>query len=204
MSEDKASMKGPMAQGEFLGTPTFQWELLRANATQDADNALALNTGDFDWSDIIVSISHANSTDGLIDTKSKFGKLANGVQIAFFSNATDSANDTFGFDLIAYREGKYGPGLPVFRCAAQAALLGTMDCKIHPTLGTAQSAGLWCDTISGTDCWPTGVTVNDSGNDRICTLSFDLLGCRYVRLYLHSGDGDDATAGTIGAVITAW
>ena len=212
MSEDKASMKGPMAQGEFLGTPTFQWQLLRACADEDGAAALVLNlTGTeaaVDWSEVIKSVSHANGTDGIIDVKSKFGKIANGAQIAFFSGeGTETIeNDHFGFDLLAYREGPYGPGLPVYRCAATAAILGDYQCEVHPTLGTAIANGRWVDTITGTDCWPTGVTVNDSGNDRICTLSFDLLGCRYLYLHVHSATGaaGGGEAGDIGAVITAW
>jgi len=193
----------PLKAGRPLATPSFGWQLLRANATEDQAAAHDLTADNLDWSDIIINVEHAQNTDGIIDIRS-FGKVGNGVDIAFFTNATDAANDTFDFELIAYKEGPYGPGKHVFLTSGNQCIVGTHDCKKHPTLGTAQSAGLWVDTIAGTDCWPSGVVITDTAVNRIAVMSFDMRGFRYLYLNVFNAGGTGTEAATIGCIITAY
>lgn len=190
-----------LAEGEVLATVNMQWVELKANGTESSNLTTSL-TGAIDWSDIIISNDHVDKTDGLIDIRALLAKGTNGVTIAFFSNVDDIATDTFDFDLLAYKNAPYGPALPVFLTTGNQCLLGTMVAKKHPVTGTAQANGLWCGTIAGTDAWPGGVTVNDSATNRICTISFDLRGCRYLKLNTFNAAGGGTEAGTIGAVIT--
>ena len=202
------SPRPALKAGVPLATANIQWFLLRTNGTQDADAALNLATATIDWSDIIVSVENANSVfgDALFDVRTQLTKATNGVTIAFFTNATgDAENDNFGFDLFAFKEGPYGPAHPVYLCPAAAGIIGTYPAKIHPTSGVVQADGNWVDTITGTDTWPSGVTVNDSNSNRICTLSFDMRGFRYLYLQVHSAVAATGTeAGSIGAIITGY
>jgi len=152
----------------------------------------------------VTSVVNATTQASAIDIRATFGKTANGVIIALYG--TDGDNEDCGFDLYAYKEGPAGPAVPVFFTAATAVILGTYDCTKYPVDSGANSAGdaltgFWVDTISGTDYWPAGVTIANSGNNAICTISFDLMGFRY--LLLHYFDGADPLA-TAGAIITAY
>ncbi len=76
-----------------------------------------------------------------------------------------TANDAVVLNIYGYGSG--GPSMPVYDA-----------CTF--TFGTAVSTGtgLYADTASGTDlhATTTGVTVTDSGNNRIVRLSFDTTG----------------------------
>jgi len=197
-----------------LNTPRHPWILWRANATEDAAAKYNLATATLDKSDLFSALLTNRmfdakdglpptvETDGIIDTFAAFGEGANGVEIMFFSNATDSANEYFDFEIFAWKSGLYGPAKRVFGSTSNSSLLGLAGCLKHPTLGTAQANGLWCDTIIGTSYWP-GLTVTDNGNNQKAVLSFDLRGWRYLLLRIFNAAGT-AECGTIGSIITAY
>lgn len=105
----------------------------------------------------------------------------NNVQIYFYG--TDAANETCNFKLYAYRED--GPAVLV--------------CYGSFILGTAVTGGTseyYADTISITDVWPAEVVVSDSGNNRVCTLAFDVIGYKYLYCEIDiPASGQVASAG---------
>ena len=179
--------------GSPLKTISAQWLNL---LTRGSTSAVLTLTNDCSFGTIAPNRYVTGS--GIIDVWNAFNGLANSVEVALYGTTT--ADQTFTLDIDGWRNGPTGPCLPVFRGAAAGSLLGTMICSYLP-YGNGQTAvtnGKWCDTIAGTDCWPTGVGIVDSGTDRICRLRFDLRGCRYMRIGYTLG-----TAVSLGAVITA-
>jgi len=196
----------PIYSGQELYTAARPWVLLR---TPDADDGASLDAAGFepsadamDWSTVVVSATNIADTEGLIDVWTELGWGVNSVTIAFFTSETDVANDDFDIGVFAWKDSAYGPAIPVYLTTADACKVGTYKCTKHPTLGTAQAAGLWVDTIDGTDCWPGGCIIADSENDRMCTLSFDLRGCRYIKAVVWNDSDGGTTAVKVGAIIT--
>ena len=187
--------------GQELFTVRSQWKLLRAAGVLDGPNGATtdLTATDLSWNSKCVSEATIDATAGMIDVWDELGWGVNAVQIAFFS-VDDTANDNFDLEIYAWADSTYAPAQPVYLTTGDACIVGTYDAQVHPTLGTVQTSGLWVDTISGTDCWPAGVEVADSGNNRLCTLTFDLTGCRYLWVRLWNDDGTNAAA-NIGAII---
>ncbi len=196
----------PVYDGKELFTAAKPWVLLRAAGDVDAaslDAAGYLTSADgMDYSTKVVNKTTVDATTGMIDVWTSLGWGANAVTITFWS-VDDAANDDFDIGVFAWKDSYWGPAIPVYQTTGDACKVGTYKCLKHPTLGTAQASGLWVDTISGTDTWPTGVTVNDSANNRLCTMTFDLMGCRYVKVVIWSGAGVSPAA-NIGAIITTY
>lgn len=89
----------------------------------------------------------------------------NNAQIIF--SGTDAADESCNFKVYVWRVG--GPA--------------TLVCTGSFTLGTAKTGATntyFADTIEITDVWPTDIRVGDSGNNRVATLSFDLLGHSFI------------------------
>jgi hypothetical protein len=191
-------------RGNEMQTIATGWKLLRTPATESAATAYDLTATDLCSTTILQSRTVLDATSGMFDVQTRFdGKLVNMVTIAFFSTRTDAANDTFDFELYAWGDSEYAPAEPVYITTGNGCALGTYDCQKHPTAGTTQADGLWVDTISGTDYWD-GVTVRNSGNNQICTISFDMRGRRYLYLRTYNEDGTGTEASTIGAIITGY
>jgi len=185
-----------------MNTGAKPWVLLRSSGAADGTATYSLSTEDMSWGTKVNGQTTLAATPGMIDVLTTLGWGTNEVEIAFFSSDTDVADDDFDISVYAWKDSPYGPGVPVFLTAGDSCKVGGMACKVHPTLGTAQAAGLWCDTISGTDCWD-GVTVIDSGSNRLCRLKFDLRGYRYVLVRVWN-DGGATAAEKIGAIITEY
>lgn len=180
-------------KSSMLSTISAQWFNLLTRGTTSA--VLTLTADHSFGTD---APNQAADGSGIIDVWDTFNGCANGVELAFYGTTT--ADQTVTIDVDAWRNGPTGPVIPVFRGGAASGLLGTMVCSYLPygNTQTAVTSGLWLDTLTGTDCWPTGVTVVDSGSNRICRLRFDLDGCRYVRVGYTLG-----TVVSLGAVISA-
>lgn len=190
--------------GKQLFTDIKPWVLLRAAGALDSNTAATvLSSVDLSAGTYLVDRSNIAATNGMIDILGELGYGVNSVTIAFFS-VDDAANDTFDIELYAWKDSPYGPAMPVFLSSGNACITGTMACLKHPTLGTTQASGKWIDTISGTDCWPSGVIIADSGNNRLCTLTFDLMGCRFIRLRLWDAASGGTVAAKIGAIVTGY
>jgi len=192
----------PIDTGRELYTPCKPWILLRANGAADGTASYVLTTEDLSWGTKVAGASTIAATKGMIDVLASLGHGVNSVEIAFFTSDTDAAGDDFDISVYAWKDSPYGPGVPVYLTTGDACKVGSMACKVHPTLGTAQAAGLWADTISGTDCWNT-VKIIDSGNNRIARLSFDLRGYRYLLVRVWN-DGGATAAAKIGAILTGY
>lgn len=140
------------AMGMTIETSRYNWRPLRTSVTAD-DTALDGTTESYTFAyDDKPTTAFANSE-------------WNNVQVMFYG--TDAANETCNYKIYAYRA--YGPAV--------------MVCSGVFTLGTAKTGTtntFYADTITVTDYWPTEVIVSDSGNNRVCTLTFDLLGYNYV------------------------
>ena len=179
-------------QGEYLITAVQPWALLREPGEEDAAAAIDAASADMDLA----------SQAELIDLHGLIGPRSNGVEFAAFSTLDDE-DDTFGLQLWAWRDGRCGPGVLVLSTAADACLIGTQKCAVHPTSGDSQSNGLWCDTFSITDHWG-GVTVVDSGRNGICRALFDLRGYRYLKPHVFGADGTGTKCGSVGLVIAGY
>lgn len=215
MAINLGNIKG---QGDFLLTPTNVWKPFLSAQTETSAAALDL-TAIATYNTISKAITDHTANDGgqLFDVPLAFGKSANGVTISFYSRG-DSADDTFGFDLYAIRDATYsdqssntnvgdnktGPLIPVYITAITDCKVGTMTIGYDPDGDDYDATTLAVDTIDGTDTWPTGVTINDSGNNRLCQMHFDLMGCRYLYLNTFGLGAGGTEAASIGALISAW
>lgn len=192
----------PIDTGRELYTANKKWFLMRAEAAEDAASALDLTASDNDFVDIVVNAANVNATEGLIDILSTIGYGANALEFAFFSDSADSANDTFDFELFAYRDGDSGPPVKVYSTTSNACLMGTQIVQTHPTLGTTVG-GLWCDTISGTDHWKN-IDVIDSGNNGICRLILDRRGYRFFWVRIFNAGGGGTECAGVGVVVSGY
>jgi hypothetical protein len=204
--------------GEFMKTPVNPWVQLLSAQGETAATTLDLTSGDtFKAISLAVAQHSGNSAGQVFDITEAFGKSANGAILCFYSRA-DAANDTFDFDLYGIREAPNSDQsadtdagnvaisavMPIYITSSNACKVGTMPLGYDPDGEDYDATTLAVDTITGTDCWPTGVTVNDSGNNRLCTIHFDLMGCRYLYLNTFNAGGGGTEAANIGALITAW
>jgi len=203
-------MYKPINTGRELFTPMSAWALMRAEASEDGDTALDLDTdnsaSDYDFADVVVNATTVAATDGLIDAELLLGYGMNGLEIAFFSDPTDSTNDTFDFEIFAYRDGDYGPPVAVYSTTGAACAIGTQIIRTHPTTGVDlinTTYGGWCDTISGTDHWD-GVIVVNSGNNRICRLIFDRRGYRFFWVRIFNAGGTSTECAGVGVVVSGY
>lgn len=200
----------PYGSGQELFTANSGWKLLRTAGALDGPGGA---TTDLTATDLcfytkvagsttspVDTVTNIAATTGMIDVWTELGWGVNAVQIALFS-VDDSANDNFDLEIYAWADSMYAPAQIVYLTTGDACIVGTYDCQKHPTAGTAQTSGLWVDTISGTDRWPTSVDVIDSGNNGMCTMTFDLTGCRYLWVRLWNDSTGGTAAAKIGAVI---
>jgi len=202
----------PYMAGQDLLTPAKPWKELRTPAAETAAAAYA-TTDDLSFYTIVAGSAmlatdigtNITSTNGLFDVFTELGWGTNAVTIAFYVNGpNDVGNDTFDFQLYAWKDSIFGPAMPVYITASNACKAGTYDCDINPIDGSTESTGQWVDTISGTDCWPADVTISDSTNNRLCTMTFDLMGSRYLLLRVFDALGGGTEAQWVGAVITGY
>ena len=205
-----ANIQYPFGQGQELFTPEKPWKyVLTASGSVTLSSATTDLTGtDLSWGTFVVSATNITATNGLIDVWDELGYGVNAVTLAFFT-VDDADGDNFDIDLYAWAGADqtaslYGPAMPVYLTTGDACVVGTYDCVKLPSIGTAQSGGLWVDTIAGTDRWPTGVTITDSGSNGICTMTFDLMGCRYLYVRLWNGSTGGTEAANIGMIMRGY
>jgi len=196
------STRAPMESGKILYTANMPWRALRTPAAETGAAAYDFTAANGGWSDICVDTATIAATNGLVDVMgvSGDGWGGNGIEIAFYANdPKDAANDTFDFEIFAYADSLYGPAVKVYATSGNANAVGTRICTTNPVTGAAQAAGLWVDTIAGTDYWD-GVTISNSGNNSIAILRFDLRGYRYVWLRTFNQGGGGTEAALVGAI----
>lgn len=140
----------------------------------------ATQTSQLDWSPLRSSVSADDTAlDGTTENYTfAFGdKPTAAIQVhqnwnngTVYFSGTDAANETCNYKLYAWREN--GPALLI--CS------GTFTLGAGVTGGTNE---FYADTITATDTWPTTIVTSDAdGNNRVATLSFDLVGCKYIYL----------------------
>jgi len=196
-------------QANSLITTPVGWALLRDAAAEDQAAATALTTVDMCWTTAWSANYDASTYDadpgGVVDVYTSLSRAANAVEIAFFDPCNVQSHETFDFELWAWRDASaYGPGKLVYKTTSAANHAGTMACLKHPITGVAQPYGNWVDTISGTDYWPTGVTITNSGTDQVAVMTFDLMGHRYLRLIIYNAAGTSTECVAVGAVISGY
>jgi len=200
----------PADTGRELYTPMAGWHLMRAEAAETGSLALALDTdntsSDFDYPDVVVNATTILATEGLIDAETLLGYGCNGLEIAFFSDPTDATDDTFDFEIFAYRNSDYGPPVQVYGTTGAACAIGTQIIRTHPTTGVDlinTTYGGWCDTIYGTDHWD-GANVINSGNNRICRLRFDRRGYRFFWVRIFNAGGTSTECAGVGVIVSGY
>ena len=200
----------------MLITDGNQWEFLRHPATETAAAGYDWTSDNMVFYELMGNSSvvpatieaYTDPSRGAIDLYKVFGYGVNAVEIRFFSRVDSGAHDeedTFDFELYAFaNNSNYGPALPVYTTTGTGCAVGTGLCSYQPDSGNALAYGRWVDTIAGTDCWPVGVAITDSGNNHICTITFDLMGNRYLLLRTFNSGGGASEAGEVGAIIRAY
>jgi len=178
--------------GAVLETPEVRYQELRAAANEDGGDLEACidldgNGGAF-----------SNMASGAVDIFSGKGRTnANAVELIFAGG--DAANDSFSFMVMAWRHG--GPATVV--CYGTATL-GSQDVVTYPD-GSSGTGKFWADTLSVTDEWPTSVGAENSDDKgSVAKLCFDLMGYRYVYVYVWGADGSTGTEAGNVSVWYAW
>jgi hypothetical protein len=178
----------------LIGNATYPWRSLRTLAASSTTSVTLSSS--YEYSSVSASC---------FDLKTAFGNSFLQAQIAIFS-ATVSGNaatdgDTFGFILLGYKHNdssQANPPLLICQTSTTGGVLGTLTGST--LLGTSP---LWADTISlSSSDWVGGVTVTDSGQNRIALVSFAPAGVRFLYLIALACSGSGSTAPGIGALIT--
>jgi hypothetical protein len=142
----------------FLNTARIPWAVLRGAVTVDDTPLASFDYGDWPASGV-VKLSEPPLAD------------ANGVVIAF--HGTDAADEIANYKLY----GRCRCNGPIQLLLAGVVTLGTLAATTDPVDNVTPIAnGLWADTITVTGGLFSSldiVTISDSGNNRICELSFD-------------------------------
>jgi len=216
MAIKNSNIKG---QGEALVTPNNGWQVLLTSQAETSSTGLALDLTDDAVSKAIAAEIGSQKVNvpasSLFDVTAAFGKSANGVSIFFYTESA-SADEDFEFELFAIRDTeiydnsgtptdpniKMGPLQPVI--IGGAGIIGTMEKGFDEGVGAYGNAILLADTITGTDTWPTGITITDSAANRLCQVHFDLTGCRYLYLNTYNAASGSGEVDAVGAMISAW
>jgi hypothetical protein len=184
-----------MTKPSPLQTVCPQWlERTPAQAAVVVD----MTADNLDFSNVIVGprASYQLATSSVLDIDTSFHRGANSLMVTYYGADTLG---TFTPEIFAWRNGPYGPGVPVFLGSALGSSLGTYDVNVLPATGSLVVGDyFWAGTLAGTDCWSNGVAITDSGNSRFCTLTFDTAGFRFFKFYAVLG-----TATQIYAAISA-
>lgn len=199
MSNVKSGIVTAGAQG--LATPQTGWRELLALGVEDS--AATISTfGNYNFRDTVPQA-------GIIDLYEEFGNGWNSLVLGVYagpSGGQDPADgDTFGLDVIGYRNSLAGPPLLIATVAAGAGIIGTLSADYKPaTPGEALTNCYWADTAVLTfSDWPGEPKIFDSGNDRVALLDIDMCGSRYILFNRHGVDG--AVAGEAPAIcILGW
>jgi len=150
----------------------------------------------------ILDGSTAGNTFGACDRRStskSMGPEANAVEIIIYVTDT-SDNYDFGFKVWGYA----GDKSPAELLCDVSGIIGTS----HYADGTSvpdSTTNLWADTMTVTTTHIKDWSANDSGNNRICKLSGDIVGYTilYGEFYDVSGAGEalEGSSGVAGAKI---
>jgi hypothetical protein len=175
-----------------LETYMSPWRIIRAAVTEDGAAAAVLTTG-YTFNDKKASC---------VDLRNLFGQRVNGLILAFYGDtigaATIAEDDTFGLDLIGYRNfigdtsaSDFNPAMRIVSIAAGAGIIGTREAS--PDGGTTKT-GRWADTLTlSNNNWPGTVGAFDAdGNNGMALLAIDLCGVQFLYPYVHSSSGAQA------------
>lgn len=186
---------------QSIATMQTGWRELLALGAEDS--AAAISTfGNYNFRDTIPQA-------GMIDLYEHFGNGWNNLILGIYAGpigGQDPADgDTFGLDIISYRNSLAGPPLLLATVGATAGIIGTLPVDYNPAEpGEALTNCYWADTITLTySGWINEPEVFDSGNNRIALLKIDPAGGRYLLFNRHGVDG--AVAGEAPAIcIIGW
>ena len=166
-----------------LYTPQTPWVPIRAAAAEDAGAVI-------NWGAPTTGLNYFEQRANCADIRSKFGRKFAGILLAFYGYKIGAETvldgDTFGFDLLAYRDlpgrddGKDSINPPVLICtvADGSAICGKLE--MTPDGGTT-TLGLWVDTLTLTNVNKLfNVARFDSGNNRVCIIAIDFSGSRFL------------------------
>ncbi len=142
----------------YLNTARIPWTVLRGEVTADDTPLASFNYTDWPSTGVICL-----SKPPLAD--------ANGVVIAF--HGSDAADEIANYKL----HGRNRCNGPIQVLLEGVITLGTQACLVDPVDNvTVIANGLWADTITVTGGLFSDseiTTISDSGENRICQLSFD-------------------------------
>jgi hypothetical protein len=184
-----------------LATPQTGWVEVLSLAAEDSAAAIA-TFGSYNLRDTIPQTN-------VIDLREKFGNGWNSLVLGVYAGPIGGQNpadgDTFGLDIVSYRNSLAGPPLLVATIAADAGIIGTLPVDYNPANpGGALTNCYWADTAALTfSDWPGEPKIFDSGNNRVALLDIDMCGSRYLLFNRHGVDG--SVAGEAPAIrILGW
>lgn len=127
------------------------------------DQTLTLSAVDATILDGSTSLRTYMASDRVADYSVQIDERTDWVEVHLYSNIDDTAGDSAKINIYGY--GKDGPAMRIYEA-------------VTFTLGTAVApgAGLYADTISGTDKHTETVEVADSGDNTVCRLKIDTAG----------------------------
>lgn len=165
------------------------WNLLRDTA--DEDTALVIATaGDF---------AHKPATAISLPNRLEANDRLTAARIVSLIICGGAAADkTFSYNIYAYRDIN-GPAELV---ATGTGTIGSQAVVLYPHDGSTATNIFWADTLTDTGDWiGDGVRIDDSGNNRVCKLTFDVFGYRWLYAEILEADG---TTGTQAGDITVY
>lgn len=175
-------------------TLVSSWDLVRSEGNEDGATSSAcldLTTAG-DW-------ANHSATAYVLGYNSESRVNSNETEkvrcVLTFCGGADSspADETFSYVIYGYA---WGNG-PAELIAEGDGVIGTQAVVKYPHSGSSATNRNWADTINVDDTsnWISGVLVSDSGNNRLCRLSFDATGLYCIKVYIYDAA---ATAGETG------
>lgn len=169
---------------QALDTVHKEFILLRAEANEDASTIDLTSEGDF--------ASKPASAVQLIARTDGTGHGGNAMELIFCGG--DTANDTFGYKIYAWR----CTNGPARMAATGIGTLGTQAVVKYPHSGSTATNIYWADTLTVTHRWLRTVTSTDtSGNNETASIVLDMSGYEFFHVEITNADGTSTKAESV-------
>tara|TARA_Y100000310_G_scaffold326658_1_gene391878 strand:- start:298 stop:921 length:624 start_codon:yes stop_codon:yes gene_type:complete len=179
------------AEARATGTIQDSWRWLRFNVESGDTDPMATVTN-FDFGNKSAALTGNALSDFTALVSVPVSGVGNFCEVIFMGD--DAANEAADYVLYAYSASG-----PPRRVSSGTATLGTARCQTLPTASptsaridgdayegittpsTIAATAFYADTITTNDEWD-GVVVNDSGNNRVASIGFDLRGYQWLAM----------------------
>ena len=165
-------------QGGYRGS----WQVLRAEANEDAASITIASEGDY-----------AQKPAGAVKIGEMTDQAGCGPMLITFA-AEGDVNDTF-----TWRKWLWAKDNGPAECAGYGtATLGSQLVVRYPNSAAAATGRYWADTISITQqYWPAEMETFDNGNDRMCKMAVDPLDAEWAYIEITNADGTGTQAANV-------